>query len=340
MKSRVIVAGLFSLLVTATFAQVEQDDMYFNSKDRAKLRDSRNTAAIAMRENRGRNSSTTTSNPTDSYSARNINPEYISRSGSDQSSSDEEDYYVDNYRFRNEQDLNNWNNNFNNWYGNSWARPNYWGPSINAWNSPYYGFADPWNSPWYDPYWSNNGFSSGFSFHYGPTWNYGWGGAYNYWNRPYCPTAWSFYGNNGYWNNYRYPNVIVVNPIDGNGRQVVHGRRPTRGSSIVYDNDNRLRNNDVNGNIRPADTNGRVRTRNQSQDYNNLRNSNNTNSNRNAAPQNDRRWYNNSSSGSNDTFSAPTRSSSSGFGSGSSGSSGVRSSGGGGGSNGRSRGGN
>ena len=126
------------------FAQdIEQDDMYFNSTDRAKLREARKTNEVALasvkKTNRNSDAYEETLNPTDSYSARNVNPEYTSRAQSQTAREEDEDYFVSNYNYRNsnQNNFNNWNNNFNNWYGNSWYRPNYWGPSINAWNSPY-----------------------------------------------------------------------------------------------------------------------------------------------------------------------------------------------------------
>ena len=65
--------------------EVEYDDMYFNSEDRAKLREQR---ALEVAYNTPKKSNkfeeyqeeAASINPTDSYSARNVNPEYISRS--------------------------------------------------------------------------------------------------------------------------------------------------------------------------------------------------------------------------------------------------------------------
>jgi hypothetical protein len=197
MKNKILLLSFISLIGTGNLlAQgVEHDDMYFNSKDRAKLREARKSTEVALasaRKTKKEDTAEEDLNPTDSYSARNVNPEYTSRSNSQTAKAEEEDYFVNNYQYSTQSNYNNWNNNFNDWYGNSWYRPNYWAPSIYAWNSPYYGYYDSWNSPWYDPNWSYNGWSSSFSFYYGNSWNYGWGGNYNYWNRPYC-------GNNSYY---------------------------------------------------------------------------------------------------------------------------------------------
>src|SRR3954466_11537839 len=69
---------LLSLLAIASgicvFAQ-ENDDMYFSSKDRAKVSlSSREEVVLASAKT---NPSAQTINPSDSYSARNENPDYI-----------------------------------------------------------------------------------------------------------------------------------------------------------------------------------------------------------------------------------------------------------------------
>jgi hypothetical protein len=248
MKIKGILWATISLLgISGAFAQgVEYDDMYFNAKDREKLNAQRASEAVAYHakdtDKRSDIQEDEISNPTDSYSARNVNPEYISRSHTESAQADNEDYFVNNYQYQSNQ-LNNWNNNYNQWYNSSWYRPNYYGPGINSWNSPYYGY-NSYNSPWYDPFWANSGWSSSFSYHFGPAYNYGWGGNYNYWNRPYYGysgwdpyygSAYNYYGG-GYWNNYRYPRtIVVVNNGNEAGRKVVYGKRPTRSNSVVSD---------------------------------------------------------------------------------------------------------
>lgn len=247
MKIKGILLATLSLLgIGGAFAQgVEYDDMYFNADDRAKLKAQRATDVVYNTPSKSKkfdfSEEELNANPTDSYSARNVNPEYTSRAHSETALEDEQDYFVNNYQYdRNKyQD---WNNNYNNWYNNSWYRTNYYGSAINSWHSPYYGY-NSWNSPWYDPYWAHSGWSSSFSFHYGRAWNYGWGGYYNYWNRPYYGgwvdpfyspyySGLAWYGG-GYWNSWRYPStIIIVNNGEG-GRKVVHGKRPTRGTSYV-----------------------------------------------------------------------------------------------------------
>lgn len=349
MKINIILFTLLaSMFVGRASAQVEQDDMYFNSKDRVKLRESQKVSELAMASARKKvqQEEDELNNPKDTYSARNVNPEYTSRAHSKGAQEDEQDYYVNNYRYNQAQQFNNWNNNFNNWYGNSWYRNSYWGPSVNAWNSPYYGYYDSFNSPWYDPYWSQNGWSGSFSFYHGSSWNYGWGGNYNYWNRPYSP-GWNSYYSNAYWNNYRHPStIVVINNNESAGRGVTYGKRPTRGSAIVSNrSETRTRSTVVNPNGRqPDNSGGRIRTQ-QSEYYNRSWRNPNTNStppassdsrtstqyNRPNHNWNNNNWNSHNSGGR--TYSAPSQSNSS-YNSGSS----SRTSGSG--SNGRTRGGN
>jgi len=238
MKIKGILLATFSLLgISGAFAQVEYDDMYFNKEDRAKLEAQRSTAVAQndLDKHNKLDEEISDINPTDSYSARNVNPEYTSRAHTEVAQSDEEDYFVNNYQYNRNQ-LNDWNNDFNNWYSNPWYRNNYYGSAINHWHSPYYGY-NSWNSPWYDPFWSYNGWSSTFSFHYGSRWNYGWGGQYDYWNRPYY--GWDpYFGGLGYyggsyWNNYRYPGTVVIVGEGVAGRNKTYSKRPTRSTAIV-----------------------------------------------------------------------------------------------------------
>ena len=286
MKIKGLLLATFSLLgISGAIAQVEYDDMYFNKEDRAKLNAQRSTEVAYNTPSKKKFSEEEREdvNPTDSYSARNVNPEYTSRAHSETAQSDDADYFVNNYQYNRNQ-LNNWNNDFGNWYSSPWYRNNYYGPVINSWNSPYYGY-NSWNSPWYDPYWSHYGWSSSFSFHTGNRWNYGWGGNYNYWNRPYYgwdpyfggmgPYAgmgmgMGYYGGGfggGYWNNYRYPGtVIVVNPDGGSGRDIVYGKRPTRGTTIVSDRSNTRARSSVTNSVRNDNSSGRISTQNRKQE--------------------------------------------------------------------------
>jgi hypothetical protein len=124
----------FFTLGSAAAQDIEYDDMYFTKKDRAKLvaqRSSERTVAMDTRSN-DRYDEGDDINPTDSYSARNVNPEYTSRQQSQSAQADDENYYVNDFRYNTQNGYNNWNNNFNNWYNNPWYSSAYWGSSING----------------------------------------------------------------------------------------------------------------------------------------------------------------------------------------------------------------
>ena len=249
MKSKVALLSLVSLIFTfAASAQgVENDDMYFNSKDRAKLnaeKASEVSYSASIKKNKKEMvEEAEPANPTDSYSARNVNPEYAARSNSETAQSDNQDYFVNNYQYNNASNFNNWNNNFNNWYNSPWYGNNYYDPYINSWNSPYYGsYYDSWGNPWRNPYY-RNGWSSSFSYYWGNSWDYGWGSSFgvgygynSYYGNPYR-NGWGW--GSGYYNNY-YPNtVIIVNNNNESGRGVVYGKRATSRSVVSGQNLNR-----------------------------------------------------------------------------------------------------
>jgi hypothetical protein len=321
MKIKGILLATISLIaVNGVYAQgVEHDDMYFNSEDRAKLK-AMQTADVAYKsptaKRLDRFDENENINPTDTYSARNVNPEYTSRSHTQTAQADDQDYFVNNYQYNRTQ-LNNWNNDFTDWYSSQWYRPNYYGAAINRWNSPYYGY-NSWNSPWYDPYWSHNGWSTSFSFHYGRPWNYGWGGNYNYWNRPYYGwdpygMAYSGYGigyGGGYWNNYMYPGtIVVVNGGESSNRGVVYGKRPSRSTTIVSDRNNVRSRSNVTNVMRnnENENSGRVSTQNRKQEdyysrYNRVRtNTNSSYDSRSNTEYNRSRSWDNSSWNSNNS---------------------------------------
>src|SRR5688572_19576583 len=252
MKSKVVSLSVVSLLFAfAASAQgIENDDMYFNSKDRAKQNaakasDVSYSASIkkSKKENRVEEEPI---NPTDSYSARNINPEYEARSNSEMAQEDNQDYFVNNYQYNNASQLNNWNNNFNQWYSRPWYGGNFYDPYINSWNSPYYGSPyDQWGNPWRNPYY-RSGWSSSFSYHWGNTWDYGWGMSFGYgnygygnpynawgWNRPFGYSPWSSYS---YYSGGYYPSqVVIINNNNGEagGRGVAYGKRATSSRTSI-----------------------------------------------------------------------------------------------------------
>jgi hypothetical protein len=352
MKIKVIMISLLSSVIFggALAQDIEYDDMYFNSKDRAKLTSSR-ADRVVLSESKKRSErleeDESDVNPTDSYSARNVNPEYTSRAASQTAQSDDEDYFVNNYRFSTQKNFNDWNSNFNNWYNNPWynsayfgsARARHYSPYYSGWNNPYYGggFYDSWGSPYYSPY--NSGMYGSMSYGWGNSWNSGWGMNYGYgyglgsnsWNNYWGPSCASYYGG-GYGG---YPSVIVVNERD---RGVVYGKRSSRSSNLVNNDangDRIIRGYSNNGSGSRSDNGGRISaksTNSRQADYydrswrnDSRQNSNSSTGFSNSAPSRTNTWNsgtdnNNSRSTwreSNSTFSSPSPSRNSGVSSGS-----------------------
>lgn len=292
MKIKVIILSLLSFVVVGSaLGQVEQDDMYFNAKDRAKLREAEKSNSIALASaKQSRQGSDEDSNPTDSYSARNVNPEFTSRSQSETSKADEEDYYVPNYRYANQSYFNDFNRNYNNWFNNPWYRTNSWGSSMNGWNSPYYGSVyDSWGGA--NPYY-RSGWSSGFSFYYGRSWNYGMNNCfscspYAYYD-PYYDFYNPYYGYNSfnpYWGRPSYygggwnrPTRVVY--IENDDYRTNYGKRSSRSGQINRDRDSGTRGNGRVVDGRDGRTNSGGRVNREQEYYNNTwRNTNRSNTN-------------------------------------------------------------
>lgn len=332
MKIKNILLAFFcSVLVLPLAAQdVEHDDMYFTASDRAKLKAKRNGERMVAlsREKEEEQLEQDYINPTDSYSARDINPEYTSRLNAAEAQADNEDYFINNYRVAKQADFNNWNNNYNNWYNSQWYGSSYFGPNVNSWNNPYYGgYYDSWGNSWNNPYY-RSGWSTSMSFGYGNSWGYGynngWGMGYgypmnNYWhNSWYTPAYAGWYSP---WRSYGYyPGQIVI--VEGNSRGPVYGKRPSRGRNYATSTDTRPRNNNVD---RTAyGQNGRVAQKQEpyyNRTYSNSTTNTNTNSSFRPVQQNsrsntqyNRTWSNGNNNNNNNSssWSAPSRSTPSG----------------------------
>jgi hypothetical protein len=244
MKTKIVLAGILATLTVLEVSaqRAEYDDMYFRGKDREKNKAMDAEESFASAKTKKQKSDDVVdvvredednTNPTDSYSARNINPEYVSRSNSEQASEDEDNYYLEGYAPASSSS----NSNFNNSYYNNanWARNSFY--ANNSWNSPYYGgcgYCDPWMSPYgggfYDPWMTP-------AFGYGPSygWRTGWSVSLtygNYWS------PWGYaYGNPYYYSGYGYPGYYGY--YGGNSyynespRVVNYGKRPSRHSAVV-----------------------------------------------------------------------------------------------------------
>lgn len=242
MKTRTMTGILVASTLAFQVLAQENDDLYFNSKDREKQKVENVRASAsnkidedyqAFKKKHFEEPAEDTSfvNPTDSYSARTINPEYIARSNAEQASEDEQNYYVEGYapNTYDSYSAGNSNNtayqgNYNGYYGTSnsnWNYGNAWGypytssyyPS-SSWYSPYYGgYCNPAMSPYYSGY-------SGWTFSLGYTWgNYGAYGQNPYYYSPYS------YSYGGYPGHYYYGGT--------ESSRVNYGKRPSRHSAIV-----------------------------------------------------------------------------------------------------------
>lgn len=232
--------------------------MYFNSKDRAKLTAARQKLRDERNEQLAEEEKDVLGiNPTGSYSARNVNPEYVSRLKTNPSSQQEDIVYFPsgyqpisvNPALRSSYYAP--GSFMSPFYGSAFANPYY-----SSFGNPYGSFYSPWSDPYYyNPY---NSFNSGWNSSWSLSFSYGFGGWYpqmgygwNYWSMPSSLFWDSYYGYNAYsawgwgsgwnswgspfcYNGYNYyrgyaPVVIVDN---SGGRQVVYSKRSDRSSSL------------------------------------------------------------------------------------------------------------
>lgn len=262
----------------ASSQNVEQDDMYFRSKDRKVLAASK---PLTMNVSSRASEVNSPINPTDSYSARNVNPEYISQAKVNPSKATQTGttYFVPNYT-PTSVNQNIYNNPANwNYYGGGY-RPSYYGMNsmmgygmnpmmmmgngMSSFGNPYYspmGYYDPFG---YNAYGYNGFYNYGGGFGYSPGLSFsmgmGYGGFNNYWgNSFYNNYGWgggynSFYG--GGWNR---PTVIIVTNGDSNG-QVVYGKRTSRSSDLDNTATSRNRSASINSSQtgNRSSSNGRV----------------------------------------------------------------------------------
>ena len=257
MKTRI---AFFTLLAVSAAmvasAQVEHDDMYFNSKDRAKLQAAK---PLILKSMASEQEIATVINPTDSYSARNVNPEYISQSRVNPSGSAQSaPYFIPDYSpiAINQNLYTNYNNN------SAWSNPNF-GMMPGFGMMPRFGMMSGFGNPYgnyypsmygNDPYgyngFNNFGFNSFNNFGYNNFYNQGWGssfslsygmGSMNNWGGFGCsPFGNSYYGMNSFggWNNFGGGNyyspttVVIINNRDNNGRDMVYGKRVSRSNDL------------------------------------------------------------------------------------------------------------
>ena len=128
-----------------SFAQInENDDLYFNRTDRVVAYKPKEVEPVKLKKEQVEQEYST--NPQESYSAKNVNPDFLARYSAQPKQKDAEseetpEYFNEDYQASN-------NNNF------TPTNPTNFGP---GWNDPYYGWR--WNNPrfsrwntWYDPF--------------------------------------------------------------------------------------------------------------------------------------------------------------------------------------------
>ncbi len=291
MKTRITFLSLLAVSVAmVASAQVENDDMYFNSKDRGDLMAAKSTTMRKISTSTA-HEVVTAINPTDSYSARNVNPEYLSQSLINPSGSTAAaPYFLPDYTPKtvNQSLYNNssshWNNNNNNnfggmgmmgmgmmpGFGGMGMMPGFGGPFGNF-NNGMYGWGDPFGFNGFNNF-NNGGWSSSIGLGFGMGgWN-SWGnnswamGGSPFWNNNYCGfNNWNMGMGMGGFNNWNmgmggfnnfYPrNMIIINNGDPANRNVVYGKRTSRSTDI----NNSVNTSDRSTSMVMTDSQGRVR---------------------------------------------------------------------------------
>ncbi len=204
---KLLVISIFIFLISPVFAQ-ETDDMYFSRSDRkAELKSNE----LVAKNTQQKVTDEPAKNPDQygaidqSYSTRNVNPEYIARyrdskdAATDVSvdSSADNSYYVEDFN-RNNTPTDKNGSITNNYYGNPYTPYSYY-PSYGMYNmygmNPYSSFYSPgWNFGMNYSFGYMPGWSMGFS--YGNPWMYS--SFYNPWSFGYDPWAYDYYSYNPY----------------------------------------------------------------------------------------------------------------------------------------------
>lgn len=276
---------MMSMGISAVVMAQENDDMYFNSKDRVVA--NKVNASLMMKKYQQEDLNAVRSNPvnpSDSYTGRGVNPEYNAQVKNGTSViQNNPDYFLSGYQPKNVNgSLYSGNNGYtSSFYGNSgcnscynnrmgYGGMGYSGMGYGGMGMGYGGFGSPFG--YYSPYSSMmmgygfGGYGSGF---YGGM-GYGMGSMFgspfyspfgmNSFYSPYYGYGYGGYGGSG----YPYGTTVVIN--NGDSRGTTNARHPSRSDGLNNYVDNSRNDATING------TNGRVReggrTRTESQtDY-------------------------------------------------------------------------
>jgi hypothetical protein len=250
MKIKVAILGMAVTCIAGSVMAQETDDMYFNSSDRAKLNASKpqkteELAYVDRKESSATNADDENINTSD-YSARNVNPEFTSRSNSALAQEDNGDYFINDYRFASANELNQFNNDYNKWQNSQWYNSGYYannsmmygGMGLGTsyyYNSYYNSFSNPWTSPYYQSGWYGSLSYYGGCPYYGNSWGMGigYGSPYygGYYGSGYGGGYYGGYGGGYYGGGNSY--VVVES-----GRGSVYGKRPERGGMNYYAGNN------------------------------------------------------------------------------------------------------
>lgn len=262
MKSIItLLVGLLLVSPMLVVAQeAEYDDMYFRAKDRPVLSANRATKELerqsAINEATQQLETAPVINPTDSYSARNVNPEYISQTKVDPNvSTQPAPYFTSDFLPVNvNQNLSSttpaysncmscFNSGWNSFYPTM-------GFGMSGFGSPYSGFYSPYSSMYYDPYGYNSFYQPGWSWSMGLSMMWGNGGYYGM--NPWGMGMYNGFSN--YYPGYGYGSSVIV--VD-NTRPITYGKRTSRSSDLS--NAVTYSNRSVNNQSGVVDTQGRNR---------------------------------------------------------------------------------
>jgi hypothetical protein len=245
MKTKIALFSLLAVAMSASvFAQEEIDDMYFTSKDRVAENAKRQVEVASLSKRVLESESAPVINPTDSYSSRGVNPEYISGSkvGSVATTGNNVSYFSANYQpTAVNQSLNNNSNMAYNGFGGPMGYNRFGSPygmmggmgmmgmggmgmGFSPWGFNNMGMMNPYMNPYMDPFMMNNwggygmnGFyQPGLSFGFGSGWGNPMFGFGNSFYNPWGYNSWgmnSFYGGWGNpwgWNSFYGNNIVIA----------------------------------------------------------------------------------------------------------------------------------